>query len=210
MKKSILSLVVALALTPVAANAGMFDSAPSLGGGGSAAASGDPVAAQDKLVANYIDADKLVLAGQAKMAEALGLKIEAAKLQALSDGLNSNNVANKDDQAQGEAFTKSIADNQAKQPTLTKESKAIYATGIAGLVAGVVKYIALKDGVQSLGDSISSASPMVLPKLQTGVTLVKRFPTSAKTLVETVQGATKFAKEQKIPVPADASKAMSF
>lgn len=210
MKRSILSLVIALALTPIAANAGMFDAVSPMGGGSSSTAGGDPVVVQDKLVADYIIAGKLVLAGQAKMAEALGLKTEAAGLQARSDGLQSNNLSSKDDLAQSEAFTKNIADTQAKQPTLTKESKAIYATGIAGLIAGVVKYIALKDGVQSLGNSISSASPMMLPKLQTGVFLVKDFPNSAKNLVGAVQAATKFAKEQKIDVPADASKAMSF
>lgn len=210
MKKSILSLVVALVLTPVAANAGMFDVVSPMGGGSTSASSGDPVAAQDKLVADYIDADKLVLAGQAKMAAALGLKKESADLQAKADGMQSNNVTNKDDLAQSEAAAKAIEEAQAKQPTLDKDSKATYAAGIAGLVAGTLKYIALKDGVQSLGSSISSASPMALPKLQTGVYLVKNFPTSAKNLVGAVQSATKFAKEQKIAVPADASKAMSF
>jgi hypothetical protein len=210
MKKSILSLVVALALTPVAANAGMFDAVSPMGGGSSSTASGDPVAAQDKLVADYIAADKLVLAGQAKMAEALGLKTAAAGLQAHSDGLQSNNVTDKDAQAKSESFQKEIDEAQAKHPTMNKESKATYATGLAGLVAGVVKYIALKDGVQNLGNSISSASPMMLPKLQTGVFLVKSFPASAKNLVGAIQSATKFAKEQKIDVPADASKAMSF
>jgi len=210
MKRSILSLVAVLALTPVAANAGMFDAVPSMGGSSSSAAGGDPVTAQDKLVADYIISDKLVLAGQAKMAEALGLKTEAAKFQARADGLQSNNLSNKDDIAQSEASVKAIEDAQAAHPTLDKNSKATYAAGLAGLVSGVVKYIALKDGVQSLSSSISSASPMMLPKLQTGAFLVKSFPASAKNLVGAVQSATQFAKDQKIPVPADASKAVSF
>jgi hypothetical protein len=196
MKKRIFSLVVAVALIPAGANAGMFDSIPSVGGG-SKSGGGDVIAAQDKLVTDYIAADQLVLAGQAKMAAALGLKTEAASLQASADGINKDNVSDKDKAISSDA-AKAIQDAQAKHPVLDKDSKVAYAGGVATLAGGVMKYISMKDSFQSFSSSLSSAPMTILPKLATGASIVKSLPTNAKNMADAVKSAVQFAKDEKI------------
>ncbi|MEJ1959758.1 MAG: hypothetical protein WDM70_10335 [Nitrosomonadales bacterium] len=206
MKKSLVSLFVAVALIPVVASAGMFDSLPSLGGG---SGGGDLIGAQDKLIVDYITADQFVLAGQAKMAEALGLKTEAAAFQAKADGINKDNVADSDKSISSDAV-KAIQEAQAKHPVLDNQAKANYALGVVSLAKGVLKYVSMKDSFQNFSKSLSSAPMTMLPKLATGAAIVKSLPTNAKNMSDALSSAVQFSKDEHISLPNDASASVAW
>jgi len=205
MKKILAAATIALATAIPVAHAGPFDSITGLG----KSSGGDDVAAsQDKLVTDYILASKIVLASRGKMASALGLKTEAASLQATADGLSKDNLDKVNGALSPEA-SKVINDAQAAHPVLDDASKKEYLEGLVGLAGGVVKYVSLKGSIESFANSMKSASPMMIPKLKTGLAIVKSLPTNAKSLADTVKTALAFAKEQKIQVPNDVASSTS-
>ncbi len=213
MKTFIVSSLFALAaVVPLTASAQF--SLPSVGGltkmvgGGSG---GDLSGQQDSLVRSFVAANKEVLTANAKMADALGLKDEAAKAQAtadsLSDGATKDNLsdANKIVSDTGGA----VAQAMAQKPALDAESKAKFASGLGNLVNGSVKYAGVGKGVKTMGTSLSSASPTMLPKLNSAVYLVGNFPGSATQLSKALQNAITFAKDSGIEVPNNSNDALS-
>ena len=59
-----------------------------------------------------------------------------------------------------------------------------------------------------MGSALSSASPMMLPKLQSAVYVVGNFPSSASELAKAMQNAVSFAKDSGIEVPANSNDAL--
>ena len=166
---------------------------------------------QDQLVNQYNAANKDVLDANGKMADALGLKDQAnqarAELTALNSGATQGNVSDAD-----KAISDSLAalsDAYKNPPELDAEAKAKFTDGLQSLGKGVVKYVAMKNSVTSFGNSLTTVSPAMLPKLQAGAHIVKTFPPNGKNLIASLNQAVTFAKAHNITVPSDATQALT-
>ncbi|KWR90886.1 hypothetical protein [Cupriavidus sp. IDO] len=210
MKRTLVALSVALTvLTPVAAHAQF--SVSSLMGGKSSSGGADLTAQNDELLRGYVAASKDVLTAQSKMADALGMKDEAVKLQASADTVS--NGATKDNLADADKLltdtAKAVAEKLKANPALGEKEKATFVAGLASLGSGMVKYVGLKDKLASFKNAVTTASPLALTKLGTGVYIVKSLPDSVTTMGGALSNAISYAKGRDIPVPADATKALS-
>jgi hypothetical protein len=200
-----------LTIAPVAAFAQF--SMPSLPGVGAKSAGGaDLSGAQDQLVRQYVDANKTVMLANAHMADAMGLKDDAAKLRAssdsLGDGATKGNLADAD-KATSDTNRKLTEKLSDKTVVLDADAKKKYTAGLVTMASGVVKYIGMKGSFQSFASNLKTASPMMLPKLQSGVYIVSSLPTNAKNLTATLSSATEFAKSHDIQVPSEATSALN-
>ena len=212
-KNSVASAILALgACTGVHAQFAL----PSLPGvmnllGGSGNSGSDLGGQQDALVRGYVAANKDVLTANGLMAQALGLKGEAAASAATSASLTEG--ATKDALEESNkavaASTSAVAAELAKQPVLDASAKAIYAQGLATLASGVIKFVGVGKNVGAMGSSLKSISPMQLPRLQSAVYVVSNFPSSMSNVSDALRNATAFAQTQDIPVPADATAALA-
>lgn len=211
MSRIAISLIVSvLAVTPLAAMAQF--KMPSLPGvGATSAGGGDLGGAQDQLVHQYVDADKTIMLANAHMADAVGLKDDAAKLRAssdsLGDGATRGNLADSDKAISdaNEKFSKRLSDNTV---VLDADAKKKYTAGLVTMASGVIKYVGMKGPFQSFAGNLKTASPMMLPKLQSGAYIVSSLPSNAKNLTAALSSATEFAKSHDIEVPKDVTKAM--
>lgn len=166
--------------------------------------------AQDQLVTQYVAADKDVLDANGKMDDALGLKDQAAQaraeLAALNSGATLDNLkaadaAKSDNQAATDAAFKN-------PPEMDAKAKATFTDGLESLGKGLLKYVGMKSSVTSFGTSLTSVSPTMLPKLQSGAYIVKIFPPNTKDLFKSLNDAVVFAKAHDIAVPPDATQAL--
>ncbi|MBB4845654.1 hypothetical protein HNP55_004206 [Paucibacter oligotrophus] len=209
MKKTLLAALTLAALSTPGLSSAQFGSLPSLGGNKAAAGSTNLVGSQEQLVRSYVAANKDVLNANAQMAEALGLKDAAATARAtagaLTEGSTQGNLADADKVVSDS--TNAVAAELAKSPKLDADAKKKFSNGLGELGKGLIKYVGMRNPVQNFSSSLSSASPMDLPKLQTGSYLVKNFPAGVKALSGALSSAVSFAKSNDIPVPADANSA---
>jgi len=205
---------LALALTGTAQAQFSLKSIPGVGSavtGGGSASSADLGNQQDALVRNYVAANKDVLNANTHMAEALGLKDQAATAKATSDALTEG--ATKDSlEASNKAVsasTDAVAVELAKQPVLDAKSKSTFSAGLVKLAAGVTKYVVVGKNVKDMSSGLSSASPTMLPKLQSAVYIAKSFPGSMSNVSTALKNAIAFAQSHDIPVPDDATQALA-
>jgi hypothetical protein len=177
--------------------------------GGAAAPAADLPSQQDALVRGYVAASKDVLYANAKLADALGLKDDAAKVKAEADSFQEG--ATKDN---AEAANKAVATSTdlvakkiATQPAMDAQSKAVYGQGLVLLASGVTKYVAVGKDVTNMGNGIKGASPLQLPKLQSAIYVVTKFPDAMTSVSGAMKNAVSFAQSSGVPVPSDASAA---
>ena len=195
---------------PVGANAQF--SIPGLGsrsGGG-----GDLGGQLDQLQRAYVGANKEVLHANAQMADALGLKDEAVKARATSDALGEGATkGNLTDADKVQSDTSlAISARLKESPELDAKAKVTYATGLSSLAGGVLKYIQMKQNVSGVKSSISSPSLSLVtagPKVGVASYIVSSFPTNLTNLTAALNSAISFAKSREIPIPDDATKALS-
>lgn len=217
-KHLIVASLMAAFATPFAAHAFGLPSVPGLtqkSDTAPAAQGTDPAVAQDQLVQAYVAADKNILQSQAQIANALGLKDDAAKAQAAADALSSG--ATKDglkdsDTIQtdvSKAITAKLADKTV--PALSDEAKKQFVAGMAYLAKGAIGYVKLKDNIATFKNSMSALSPMQLglatSKLGVGLYVAKSAPGNAQNVYGALTEAVSFAKDRGIPVPADVTSA---
>jgi hypothetical protein len=209
MKATFGANVCALALLalPVAASA-QFPTIPGLS---AKPGSANLVGQQETLVRGYVAADKDVLMANSQMADALGLKDAAAAArataEALTSGATQGNLSDADKVTQDS--TNAVSEEMKKSPKLDAEAKKKFAAGLVVLTAGVVKYVALRKPVQDFATALPGASLLQVPQLQSGAYLVKSFPGSMKSLTGALNSAVSFARSNDIPVPPDATSALS-
>jgi hypothetical protein len=204
-------LISAATITPLTAQAFGFPAVPGLGGQSNSAGSADMSGAQDQLVKQYVSAGKSVLDGNAKMAEAVGLKDSAAAARAAGDTLtegatkgalsDANKVSSDTNAATAEALKQA--------GSLDAPAKAKFAAGILSLAQGLGKYVGMTGSLDSFQKGLSSASPMMLPKLQGGAYIVSSLPSNIQNLSGALKYAVAYAKSHDIAVPKDATDAMS-
>ncbi len=219
-KKTFVAAMMSLALLPNLSMA-QFPKLPSLGGGSSSSSDsgggggGDAAAQQDELVKAYVDADKDVLKAQAKMADALGLKARAAKLNAAGDALSAG--ATKDslkasETEQSEASQEIQAKLKEDNVKMDEAGKKKFADALGNLGRGVSKYTKLKSQIASFQSALTgggAASALALAsKLSVGKFIVTSAPNNLRNVSSTLGTAVSFAKSHDIPVPADATAAI--
>jgi hypothetical protein len=203
------ALVVSLITLAPAAQAQF--SMPSLPGMGKSTGSGDLSGSQDQLVRQYADANKTVLQANAQMADAVGLKEEAAAMRAssetLNDGATKGSLADAD-KVTSDTTRKLTEKLNDKTTVVDAEGKKKYTAGLVTMASGMVKYVAMKAPFQTFSSNIKSASPMMLPKLQSGAYIVSNLPGNAKNLGTALSNAVAFAKSHDIAVPKEATAAL--
>ncbi len=217
MKKTLApAFAAALICVPLAAMAQLpslknLPSLPGVPAAGTSAGGGDVGGQNDSLVRGYVAANKDVLLANSQMADALGLKDAAAASKAtadaLTDGATKGNL--EDSNKAVSASTDAVAAEMAKGPKLDAAAKAKYQAGMAQLGRGMLKYAGLSGPAQAFSTSLKSASPMMLPKLQSGAYIVGQLPSGLSNLGTSMKNASAFAKNNDIPVPPDATKAMA-
>ncbi len=177
------------------------------GSGGGADLSGQ----QDALVRGYVAANKEVLSANALMAEALGLKGEAATSAATASSLTEGATkgALEESNKAVAASTNAVAAELAKQPVLDANSMALYSKGLLTLATGVTKFVGVGKNVGAMGSNLKSAPLTQLPKLQSAAYVVSNFPSSMGNVSDALKNAIAFARSQDIPVPADATAALA-
>lgn len=208
--------VLALAIALLSSGAQAQFSLPSVGaltGGGSSApaAAGDDASQQDALVRGYVAANKDVLLAQSLMAEAVGLKDDAAKLKstadALGDGATKGNLADAD-KIQSDSSKQISARLKDGNLQMDAQSKTLFASGSASLGLGVLKYIGLRPQVLNFSNALKASPMLAMTKLSAGAYVVSNFPGNAKNVYDTLSYSTAYAKSHDIPVPANATKAL--
>jgi hypothetical protein len=215
MRKNIIALSLLCAAIPLSVNAGLLDAvkgaAGAATGGSTTSSGGDASGTQDALVNAYVAANKQVLIAQSKMASALGASEAAAlakaEAESLSSGATKDNLA-KADSVQSDV-SKAISERQqAKGNKMDEASKKEYASGLATLGQGVSQYVGLSSRLPAFQSALTSASPMMIPKLSAGAYILKSFPNNSVNLKNTLVQAVSYAKSNDIPVPKDATAAL--
>jgi hypothetical protein len=214
MRKNIIALSLLCAAIPLSVNAGLLDAVKGAAGaatGGSTSGGADASGSQDALVNAYVAANKQVLLAQSKMAYALGASEAAAlakaEAESLSSGATKDNLA-KADSVQSDV-SKAISERQqAKGNKMDEASKKEYAAGLATLGQGVSQYVGLSSRLPAFQSALTSASPMMIPKLSAGAYILKSFPNNSVNLKNTLVQAVSYAKSNDIPVPKDATAAL--
>ena len=99
---------------------------------------------------------------------------------------------------------------RALQSALQDDGHSASVTGTFGATTAkaVRSYAGLKSRFDAFKTALSSASPMVLPKLSAGSYIVRSFPGNAKNLGSSMSMAVDFARSQRIEVPKDATSAI--
>ncbi len=215
MRKNIIALSLLCATIPFSVSAGLLDAVKGAAGAATGVSTtsggGDASGSQDALVNAYVAANKQVLMAQSKMASALGASEAAAlakaEAESLSSGATKDNLA-KSDSVQSDV-SKAISERQqAKGTKMDEASKKEYAAGLATLGQGVLQYAGLSARLPAFQSALTSASPMMIPKLSAGAYILKSFPNNSVNLKNSLVQAVSYAKSNDIPVPKDATAAL--
>ena len=159
---------------------------------------------QDSLVRSYVAAGKEVLTANSHFADALGIKAQVVNATATSDSLSAKDIEAQDKAISANAAA--VSDAMKAGATLKDaESKAKYSKGLISLASGVMKYKGMTKDAQGFSSGLSGASPMMLPKLQSGAYVVKSLPSSVSNLSGSLKSAIDFAKNNGVEIPADAT-----
>ena len=208
MSRLLVTLMLSVSLiSPISSSAFGLKDLKELGSSTVSSGSSDMSGAQTKLVQQYVSAGKSVLDGNSKMAEAVGLKIEAAAAKAASDSLSEGSTKSALSDADKTTSETSTAVSAALKNTATLDapSKAKFADGILSLAQGLAKYAGMSSAISSFSSSLTSVSPTMLPTLQSGVYIASSAPSSIKSLSSALSNAVSYANSHDIAVPKDAT-----
>jgi hypothetical protein len=181
----------------------------------------DASVSQDQLVRTYAAADSETLRGQSKMAEALGLKDQAAAAKAKADALTSGATITSDTLRQASQTQMDVAEAvskaQMQSNALSEDGKARFSEGLGHMGLGVLGTVKLKDAAlafqQAAKTQITSASLLqkvsVTRSLAAGTYVAANLPGHIINLGSGLKSAVSFAQSHNIPVPADATAALT-
>ena len=186
-------------------------------GGSSGASLEDVTAQQDKLVKKYVSSAAHINEAQLKIARALELKGEVAKLEESAKALESGSVTD-EDSIEKISKTSAEADNaiskkmKAKQD-LSADSKKELAKSLVPYAIGLREAKAMSDQFEpflsSAKDAIKNASmtkkASAKNKLGAGMYVAKNAPGLTKDLLGTSQNLLSYAKSQNVDVPKEAT-----
>jgi len=211
MKKTFALAVTAIALAVPTLSSAQFANPLSglMGGKSSGTATGaDMDAQQDSLVRTYVAAGANVQNANGHIKEALGIKAKSINDAASSDSFSAKDIEAQDKANSAESAA--IAEALKSGATLKdEEAKAKYAQGLLSLAVGVKKYVDMSKGAQAFASGMSTVSPLQIGKLQSGVYIAKNLPGNLTNLSNVLKGAIDFARQNGVPVPDDATSALS-
>jgi hypothetical protein len=221
-KKTLFAVGVAATLAATSSSSFAQFALPKAGGSAPAPQGAvDASVSQDQLVKSYVAADSEALLGQSKMAEALGLKDKAAAAKAKADTLTSGATVTGDTLKGATQVQTDVADAvskaQSEGGTLSAESKAQFSEGLGHMGRGLLGTVKLKDSAVAFQKAaqakISSASMLekmsVTKSLAAGTYVATNLPGHVTSLGSGLKSALSFAQSHNIPVPADATAALS-
>lgn len=173
----------------------------------------DAMSSQDDLVSAYVAGNKFDFKTKALLAEALGLRDEAATFQTAADSIGVGNV--KDiaaTQAQTEGAQEAIELKMAESEGLSSESKAMVCESLVCLAASVTNY---KKAAELSSGALESATSVIKGASLTNVVSLKsklgpvlsvapKVPGALTSIVATASKYFAFAKSAGISVPSDA------
>lgn len=202
---SIAVAVVILASTSLPAHAQLSNL---LSGKKPAAAGAQAPPTGDALITTYSQSQGLVVAAQASLTDALGLKDQLAKLQVEQKTMSSGQMdtdAMKKTRALSDATQLVIDAALAEQPELSAAAKTKFAEGL-------VRYFQAVGGAANLVSQASTftsslgANPMALMgKGKTAVYVGKLIPGYVKSLGGTSRSLLQYAKRNNIKIPTNAT-----
>jgi hypothetical protein len=204
-------LFASVVVTPIVGHAFGLGDVAGMGNKNDKGSSTDLSGSQDQMVKQYVAAGKSVLDGNAKMADAVGLATEAAKARAAGDSMTdgaTKGTLSDSDKVNSDTNT-AVAAQLKNTAAMDAPAKEKFASGILSLAQGLGKYIGMKGPTESFAKGLSSASPMMLPKLQSGSYIVSSLPSNMKNLTSALSNAISYAKSHDIAVPKDATDVMS-
>lgn len=185
-------------------------------GGSSQSQSSDAQAAQTKLVKNFVAAQTETLTAQALLAQAYGLKSQAAACQVQIKALKSSGT-DKDTLKKtvdiSNSANKAIAAQQVKHTTLSAKKKDYYAKSLPHFVKGLIGTRKLvTESSQFLQTAKSSATSSGLSglvggatKLKAGLFVAKSIPSYAKSLADVVRKTVSIGKKNGVKIPDNAT-----
>ena len=206
MKKLCITTITAAALVTPSLGMAQFNISNVLGGGTSANSNAgvDLGAQQDALTRNYVAAGNDVMNANRLFAEALGIQAQAVGAAATSDAVSANEIEAQDKAISADAAA--IAEAMKSGATLKDaESKVKFGKGLVSLAQAMLKYKGMGKDVESFSSGLSGASPLMLPKLQSGAYVIKTLPTSVSNLSTSFKSAIDFARSNGVEIPADAT-----
>lgn len=172
---------------------------------GSQSSSGTELSSQqDQLVRSFVAANKDISTSNVHMADALGIKLEVINAEATSDAFSAKQI---DENSKAvSAGTASIVEALKAGATLKDaEAKKKYAQGLFFLATGIKKYMGMSKDAQGFTSSLSSASPLQLGKLESGIYVAKNVPSSLTSMTNVLKTAVEFAKSNGVEIPKDAT-----
>ncbi|RDS86297.1 hypothetical protein [Dyella psychrodurans] len=215
-KLALTACIVSALFAASAANAQFH--LPSLGTASTTNSSSDALAAQDQLVKSFIASQSEVLNAQSLLAQAYGLKDQAAACDAQQKALQSTgtdtNALQKTVDVSNSA-NEAIAEQQAKQTTLTAEEKEYYAQSLPHFAKGVLgtrdvvmqaeKFTATAKGSMTGMSGLTTG----LTKLKAGAFVAKSTPSYSKNLFDVFRKTMTISQNNGVKVPSDATQALA-
>lgn len=206
MKKLCITTITAAALVTPSLGMAQFNISNVLRGGTSANSNAgvDLGAQQDALTRNYVAAGNDVMNANRLFAEALGIQAQAVGAAATSDAVSAKEIEAQDKAISADAAA--IAEAMKSGATLKDaESKVKFGKGLVSLAQAMLKYKGMGKDVESFSSGLSGASPLMLPKLQSGAYVIKTLPTGVSNLSTSLKSAIDFARSNGVEIPADAT-----
>ena len=135
-----------------------------------------------------------------KLSVAVGIKVEAAKLEEESKNMSSSPTkANVEtDMTTQTDMNKALQDRMKEGGiVLDAAAKITYAQGLGFMGRGVTKYVALISNLKNFKPSVTSLGASA----QSAVYLAQSLPGNMSNFSSTLSAAIEFAKDQNIPLP---------
>lgn len=193
---------------------------PSVGSEKSAASAvsiEDALASQADLVKAYSKGVKFNLQTQGLMAEALGLKTEAAKLIAAAEGIQEGNVEGIEaTKAETAAVSETVEKKMSEGSELSGESKKTVAKSLGTMALSLLSYRNAADKTQSslqMAKSVIENAPMTQKlsaknQLDSVLKVAPKIPGDLSNVVMTAKKYVDFAKSAGVAPPADLNTAL--
>ena len=192
---------------------------PKLVGGGddSGPTIEDAMGIQNDLVSAYVDGNKYDLEAKSIIADALGLKEQAATLKMASESINEGNVKDIDaNRVKTEDAQKAIDKKMTESEALSDESKAKIGESLVCLTKCVVSYkkaADLSQGALESAQAVVKNAPItqmvtIKKKLDPVLTIAPKVPSDLPSVVETTSRYVQFARSAGVEPPSDLEAAL--
>lgn len=208
---SIFGGMIALAALGVSPYAMAFGLSSLMGHHGNKGANAQILKQQSKLVHDFSGAQKQTLTAQALLAQAFGMKTQAAVLRADAKALGSGASAQDIEKSVGDSSSvnKAIQKNMKSGVKMSAQGKKLYIKAVPHYAKGVTETIGLRPDITGFGngarkaiESASIADKLSLKnKLAAGMYIAEHSPSYIGELEKTTGEILSYSKKEKIAIP---------